>query len=67
MTDRYVLALLLLSFVVVGLCLIMYPRATLRWFIRDRQWIANEPSALVVARIIGFGFVILSLVAVMQS
>ena len=66
MTDRQVLALFLLSFVVVGLCLVMYPQATLRWFIRDRQWIADEPSARVVARIIGFCFVIFSLIAVMR-
>ena len=66
MTDQQVTALFLLSFVVVGLCLIMYPRATLRWFIRDRQWIADEPSMHVVARIIGLVFVIFSLVVVLR-
>jgi hypothetical protein len=44
MTDQQVTALFLLVFMVVGLCSIMYPRATLGWFIRDRQWTADEPS-----------------------
>ena len=61
MTDQQVTALFLLTFLVVGLCLIMYPRTTLRWFIRDRQWVADEPSVHVVARIIGFVFVVFSL------
>ncbi len=56
-SEGFQLAFFTAAFLVIGLLLLMYPARTLRWLIRDRQWLADEPWMLTTCRGIGIAFV----------
>ena len=45
-------------FMIGGLLWAVYPERMLRWHVRRHEWVADEPSVVVLARWLGIFFVI---------